>query len=96
MDKFELMMQQIPKLSEEDQAKKIDDQKKLCICEGCPTYNECAGTKDELLYCVLGKSPNCIDKEVTCLCPDCPISEQLGLTKQFFCTRGSEKAQRET
>lgn len=94
MNKFEQMMQQMSKLSEKDRGKKIDDLKKLCICEGCPTYNECAGNENELLYCVLGKSPNCIVKEVTCLCPDCPITEQLGLKNQFFCTRGSERDQR--
>jgi hypothetical protein len=95
VDKFEQAMQQMSKMDEKDRIKKIENLKKLCICEGCPTYNECAGEENELLYCVLGKSPKCITKEVTCICPDCPITEQMGLENQFFCTRGAEKEQRE-
>lgn len=94
MDKFEKAMQMMAKMSGNERMKMIETNKKLCICEGCPSYNECAGEKKELLYCALGKSPKCITKEVSCICPDCPMTEQMGLKYDYFCTRGSEKEQR--
>jgi hypothetical protein len=94
VDKFEQVMQMMEKMSEKERMKAIEANKKLCICEGCPTYNDCAREKKELLYCALGESPKCITEEVDCICPDCPITEKLGLKHDYFCTRGSEKEQR--
>ena len=88
MDKFE-------KMTEEERKKLIKENKKLCICPNCPTYNECAKEKDELFYCVLGKSQTCIIKETGCICPACPVTETLGLTKDYFCIKGTESQQRE-
>ena len=48
----------------------------------------------EMLFCWNGKSFMCISFEKKCLCPTCPVTGDLGLKKQSFCTRGSEKAQR--
>ena len=72
----------------------IEEKKDLCICGGCPSYNNCAKEEQELLYCSLGKSPACIIKENGCICPSCPVTDQMGLKNEFFCTRGSEKEQR--
>ncbi len=94
MDKFEQAMEMMAKMSEGEMMKMIADKKKLCICEGCPSYNDCAKEKKELLYCALGKSPDCIIEEVACICPDCPVTEQMGLKHEYFCTRGSEREQR--
>lgn len=87
-------MEKMSELSEEERMKAIEENKKLCTCPDCPTYNDCAKEKGELLYCALGKSETCITKEAGCICPACPIAEQLGLTNQFFCTRGTEQQQR--
>jgi hypothetical protein len=94
LDKFEEMMDKISKMTEKERMRAIEESKALCICPDCPTYNECAQTKNELFYCGIGQSPTCITKEQGCVCPACPITEKLGLTKQFFCTRGTEKEQR--
>ena len=94
MDKFEQIMQQMAEITEEDRMKMIESRKMLCICGGCPTYTDCARENKELLFCALGKSPTCITDEVGCICPECPLTEQMGLKHQFFCTRGSEKEQR--
>jgi len=94
MDKFEQAMQQMAKMSQQETAKMIESNKKICICPGCPTYNKCAEQHKELLYCALSKSPSCITKEVACICPSCPMTEQIGLTHKFFCSRGTEREQR--
>ncbi len=87
MDKFE-------KMTEEERKKAIKENKKLCSCPDCPTYNECAKEKRELVYCASGKSQACITKESGCICPACPITEMMGLTKDYFCVRGTESQQR--
>ena len=94
MDKFEQAMQQMAQLTKEERMKMIESKKKLCTCGGCPTYNDCARENKELLYCALGKSPTCITEENGCICPGCPLTEQMGLKHEFFCTRGSEREQR--
>ena len=94
MDKFEQFAQQMSQMNEQDRKKVIEEKKNLCICGSCPTYNDCAKNNNELLYCSLNKSPTCITKELGCICPSCPITEQMGLVKEFFCTRGSEIEQR--
>ncbi len=94
MDKFEEMMEKMSEMTEKERMKAIEESKALCICPDCPTYNECAQAKNELFYCGLGKSPTCIIKEQGCICPACPVTEKMGLTNQFFCTRGTEKEQR--
>ncbi|MGD8505818.1 MAG: DUF2769 domain-containing protein [Candidatus Bathyarchaeota archaeon] len=94
MDRFEQAMQQMKQMTEEDRMKIIESKKKLCICSGCPTYNKCASENKELLYCALGKSPLCITEENNCICPTCPLTEQMGLNHQYFCTRGPEREQR--
>lgn len=95
MDKFERMMQQMAKMTEEERMQMIESKKDLCICGDCPAYNDCARENRELLYCALGNSPKCIAEETSCICLGCPITDQMGLTHEFFCTRGSEREQRE-
>ena len=96
MDKFEEMMQMMSKMTEKERMKAIADSKALCICPDCPSYTECAQKKGEVFYCAVGRSPMCISKESGCICPACPITEKMGLTNQYFCTRGTEKEQRGT
>lgn len=36
----------------------------------------------------------CINGEKACIYPTCPVTPVLGLKSKFYCTRGSEKAQR--
>ncbi|MFQ6108966.1 MAG: DUF2769 domain-containing protein [Candidatus Aminicenantales bacterium] len=66
----------------------------MCICRACPTY--VAGA-DPIGYCFPTKGKNeRIQEEDQCICPGCPIYEEISLTKTFFCTRGSEKEQKES
>lgn len=65
----------------------------MCICQSCPTYVEGA---DPVGYCfpTIGKNDK-ITMEDQCVCPGCPVFEEMNLTKTFFCTRGSEREQKE-
>ena len=94
MDKFEKSMIGFKKLSSEEQRKSMIEGMNLCICSDCPTYNDCAKNAMEGLFCAHGTSFHCILQEKDCICPSCPITEQYGLTRNFFCTRGAEATQR--
>lgn len=63
----------------------------MCICPSCPSWVEC----DEdggFCFVTIGKS-ECISEEKGCVCGQCPVTEELGLTHEFYCTRGSDEAQ---
>jgi hypothetical protein len=78
----------------DDKNKIIADNRARCICEPCPTYNECMRAGDELLFCMTGKSPTCTFDKKGCVCPICPVKPVLGLTKAYYCIRGSEPEQK--
>ena len=65
-----------------------------CICEPCPTYNECMRAGVELLFCVRGRSLTCTFDKKGCVCPTCPLKPVLGLKKAYYCIRGSELEQK--
>lgn len=94
MDKFEEKMLSMTGMSEAEMAEAMRKGAEMCTCPTCPTYNRCAKEAKELLFCATGKSFMCISDEKGCICPTCPVSKDFGLTYKFFCTKGSEKAQR--
>lgn len=61
-----------------------------CVCAGCPSYNDCAKGKKELLYCAdeVGKSA-CEYAMSGCICGACPIHEQYKLKSGYYCIHGS-------
>lgn len=63
----------------------------LCICKTCPSYFECG---EKIAFCMYesGKS-KCIVSEVGCVCPGCPVQQEMGFDKVYYCTRGSSEAQ---
>ncbi len=94
MDKFESTMASLAKMKDSERAKALGNLRSMCICADCPTYTECAKKAQESFFCGIGGSFVCISKEIDCLCPTCPVTAEIGLTNNFFCTRGSAKAQR--
>jgi hypothetical protein len=72
----------------------IADNRAKCICEPCPTYNECMRADNALLFCVTGKSPTCTFDKKGCRCPVCTVKPILGLTRAYYCIRGSEQEQK--
>ena len=49
VDKFEEMVQNTMKMTDAERTMMMDKNKALCICGRCPTYNDCAKGKMELL-----------------------------------------------
>lgn len=94
MDTFEKKISELDNLTEREKVQSIEAMKSQCICRDCPTYDECAKSNNELLYCFLGNSEKCISEEKKCICPKCPIMKQMELKNMFFCTRHSEEDQR--
>lgn len=66
----------------------------FCDCIVCPSYTSCAREHKEAVFCLTGRSFTCIDHEEQCVCPTCPTWKNLGLKHTYYCTRGSEQAQR--
>ena len=96
MDKFEQKIQEIMEMSESDRNNAIEYYKGSCICHTCATYDQCAADANEKLFCVTGKSVECITKPKGCECPICSLAQSLdvGLLNNTFCLRGSEMDQR--
>jgi hypothetical protein len=71
MDKFEQKIQEVMEMSERDRKNAIEYYKGSCICHTCATYDQCAADANEKLFCVTGKSMECITKPKGCDCPIC-------------------------
>jgi len=61
----------------------------MCICTTCPSYFNCG---EKIAYCIpeAGKS-KCIKIERGCVCPGCPVWENMHFQHDYYCTRGNEK-----
>jgi hypothetical protein len=94
VDKFKDAMGTMGSMPPEHKKKMMTDLKLLCVCGSCPTYNKYAKEDRELLFCVKGMS-GCIDIKRECICSTCPVRVRLGLRKDFYCLRGSERQLRE-
>ena len=96
MDKFEQLIHDVMELSESERNKKIEEYKGSCICPTCPTWNKCAENANEKLFCVTGKSLDCIKELKGCMCPTCPLAISLDVGKIYnsYCLYGSEMEQR--
>lgn len=96
MDKFEAKLKEMAEMSEEDREQSLKEYKDMCICRTCSTYNECSKNAKEGLYCVTGKSPECITEFNGCECPNCELAQSLEVGKIFniYCLKGSEMEER--
>ena len=61
-----------------------------CICPGCPTRNECMKNRNQVLFCSQGKT-ECDLERKGCLCGECPIESEYGLTDFYYCDEGAAK-----
>lgn len=97
LDKFETLIQEVMEMSESDRNRAIESYKGSCICQTCATYNECATDANEKLFCVIGKSEDCITEPKGCECPMCPLAQSLdvGVIHNTYCLKGSEMEQRD-
>jgi Protein of unknown function (DUF2769) len=93
MDKFTEMMKKMMAMTEAERSAMMEKNRALCTCGACPTYNACARTKNEAMFCATGKSA-CTLTRKACICPGCPITPMLGLQHGYYCFNGTEKEQR--
>jgi hypothetical protein len=77
-----------PEMTEEQ---KMQFVKENCICKNCPSWTPACDENGEWGgYCASGKT-ECITDEKGCVCPECPVTEKMGLKWGYYCTRGSAK-----
>jgi hypothetical protein len=94
MDMFEQWLENSWMRNAHEKKAIMEEKRLVCTCPACPSYNRCAGESKELVYCISGKSPLCITKDLGCSCRKCPVTPMLGLKYHDFCFKGSEAAQR--
>ncbi|MFA6096520.1 MAG: DUF2769 domain-containing protein [Candidatus Paceibacterota bacterium] len=69
---------------------KNSDNLKGCLCANCPTYNDCAREKKEILFCSQANGKGtCAYKMQGCICPVCVVYKKNGLDASFYCIYGS-------
>jgi len=92
--KFEVLWAEIEKKGGEALNEAVRSRREKCDCPACPTYNSCAGDKEERVFCLAGKT-DCIREEDMqgCICPSCRVQEELGLEKMYYCVYGNAKEQ---
>ncbi len=92
MNAFEELTKELEQLSPEERSKKVGELEGDCVCPLCPTFNQCAKDAQENIFCLKGKSKECISKEKSCICATCPfgIKYRIGVIYNFFCLRGSQ------
>ena len=69
---------------------KNEDNLGQCACPHCPSYNDCAKEKHELLYCAeaIGKSI-CAYQMSGCVCGGCPVHQENKLKSGYYCIHGA-------
>lgn len=96
MDKFEKKIKEMENESKEKRKVAINKLKDICECPTCLTYNDCAKTENEGLFCVTGTSKSCITEPKECKCSDCDLAKSFEIESgnDCYCLRGSEIEQR--
>lgn len=95
VDKWEEKIQGTMGMSEDEQKKMMKQNMDMCRCPQCPTHDQCAKEKNELLYCSIKRGKSACDLSMKgCLCPDCPVKANMGLRYSYYCLLGNEKEQR--
>lgn len=69
----------------------IEEAIRLCTCRICSSFKDCG---ESIAYCLTDTGHSaCIQKEMGCLCPGCPVLEEEDFSHVYFCTRGNEALQ---
>lgn len=62
---------------------------KKCICRMCPSYVNCG---EPLAYCLPEwDTSKCITTKAGCVCPGCPVYEEKGFSKAYYCLPGNKE-----
>lgn len=87
---FEDLMKSMEQMSPGEIQAAMEENTKLCICPSCPTYMWTRESK--VFFCGMGKS-EIISEEKGCTCPECPVTEKMGLRWQYYCIKGTGREQ---
>jgi hypothetical protein len=64
-----------------------------CICNACPSYNECMRGEVLGVFCSLGDAGSCVQNIETCNCQECSISSEFNFSSEKHCEIGSAESQ---
>ena len=67
-----------------------------CICNACPTYNECMQSGKLGVFCSAGDEIRCFENEQGCNCQDCTVSSDFDFSTVYHCKEGSADRQMES
>ena len=57
-----------------------------CSCANCPSYNDCAREKRELLFCSEEVGPGtCVYEMNGCVCGPCAVYQKYNLDSGYYC-----------
>lgn len=59
-----------------------------CICEPCPSYNECMRAGEGGEFCITGKTGQGTFGMKGCSCPSCTAGANRGFGGSYYCLRG--------
>lgn len=92
-DKWAEIQRMYARMDDDEQEDVMRENCELCRCVDCPSYNDCAGEKEERVFCILSGS-GCISELRGCLCGDCEVAQRMGMTTSRYCIDGTEAARR--
>ncbi len=64
-----------------------------CICNACPSYNECMQTGKMGVFCALGDEIRCFENTMGCKCQECSVSSDFNFDTVYHCKDGSPEMQ---
>jgi hypothetical protein len=67
-----------------------ENNRQQCVCSACPSYNSCAKSQQESLFCGMPLNQrSCKYEENGCICGDCQIYKNNKLEAGYYCVYGS-------
>jgi len=94
MDTFEGKMKELMPVNRMERWRLYDYEKGGCLCPTCRSYTICSQGNGESLFCLMGMSFRCIRENKGCVCPECVVHAEYGLSSKEYCMIGSERDQR--
>ena len=64
-----------------------------CICNSCPSYNDCMQTGKLGVFCSVGDEIKCFENEKGCNCQDCTVSTDYNFSSNYHCKEGTAEMQ---
>lgn len=72
---------------------KTEDTMIKCICNACPTFNECMKSGKIGVFCSQGDEITCFENMQGCNCQECSVSSEFNFGSTYHCKDGSAEMQ---